>query len=284
MVSLLLLRRRVRSIRNLAKITRAMEMIATARMRRAQERMLAARPYAEKIKEMIGALASAIREPVHPLLERREVRRVGLVFISPDRGLCGGLHSNLNRFAASFLLQQEVPVSLVAVGKRGRDFMIRTGQDVRAEFTGLGYRPTLADTLPISRVVMEDFINGVYDKVYIIYARFVSPMVQRPSVMELLPVRPLEFERPPVEYIYEPGMREVLGALLPRYVEREIYYAVLESVASELAARMIAMRNATENANKLIEELTLLMNKVRQETITKEILDIIGGAAALGGR
>jgi len=284
MVSLLLLRRRIRSIRNLAKITRAMEMIATARMRRAQERMLAARPYAEKIKEMIGALASAIGEPAHPLLERREVRRVGLVFISPDRGLCGGLHSNLNRFAASFILRQEVPVSLVVVGKRGRDFMIRTGQDVRAEFTGLGYRPALADTLPISRVVMEDFTNGVYDKVYIIYARFISPMVQRPSVMELLPVRPPEPERPPAEYIYEPGIREVLDALLPRYVEREIYYAVLESVASELAARMIAMRNATENANKLIEELTLLMNKVRQETITKEILDIIGGAAALGGR
>jgi F-type H+-transporting ATPase subunit gamma len=279
-----LIRRRIKGIQSTSKITRAMEMIATSKMRKAQERGLAGRPYAEKIEQVMADLAALRREgeEMHPLLESRPVKKIGMLHITPDRGMCGGLNTNINRTAANFILEQEAPVSLVAVGRKGRDFMRRYGREIRAEFTNLGDRPGWLDTLPISRIIIDDYTSGEIDRVYIVYPQFVSTMVQKPVVHQILPVEPAEIPAAQnVDYIYEPGPAEVLGQLLPRFVEMQVYHAILESIASEQSARMVAMRNATESANELIEELTLMYNKARQETITKELLDITGGAAAL---
>jgi len=279
-----LIRRRIRGIQSTAKISRAMEMIATLKMRRAQERGVAGRPYSEKIHQVIADLAALPRgeAPLHPLLQRREVKKIAIVHITPDRGLCGGLNANLNRKAGSFILEQNLPVTLITVGRKGRDFMRRYGREIRAEFSGLGDRPSLLDTLPISRIIIDDYTAGVIDLVYLVYAQFVSTMVQKAFMQQILPVEPAEIPRAQnVDYIYEPGPGVVLGELLPRFVEMQVYHAILESIASEQSARMVAMRNATDNANELIEELTLMYNKARQESITKELLDITGGAAAL---
>ncbi|MBI2860968.1 MAG: ATP synthase F1 subunit gamma [Chloroflexi bacterium] len=285
MASIRTIRRRIRGIKNIVKITRAMEMVAASKMRRAQERSLAARPYAEKIEQVVADLAALPESGLHPLLQRRPVERMTVVYITPDRGLCGGLNANLNRRIASFLAEQagqKVPVSVISVGRKGRDFVARCGVNVCAFFTRIGDKPSLIDTLPISRMVIDEYENNVVDVVYLAYSQFVSTAVQRPVVRQLLPVQPARIPKAQnVDYIYEPDAFEVLGALLPRYVEREVYEAILESIASEQSARMVAMRNATENGNELIQELTMLYNKARQESITKELLDIVGGAAAL---
>ncbi len=284
MANIRLIRRRVRGIQSTAKITRAMEMIATSKMRRAQERGLAGRPYSEKIHQVLADLAALPQEgeAPHPLLQRRAVTKIAIVHITPDRGLCGGLNTNISRRTASFILEQSIPVTLITVGRKGRDFMRRYGRDIRAEFTGLGDRPSLLDTLPISRIIIDDYTSGIIDLVYLVYAQFVSTMVQRPIMQQILPVEPAAIPRAQnVDYIYEPGPAVVLGELLPRFVEMQVYHAILESIASEQSARMVAMRNATDNANELIEELTLMYNKARQESITKELLDITGGVAAL---
>jgi len=280
------IRRRIRSIQSTAKVTKAMELVAASKMRRTQERALAARPYDQKIRQVIADLVAA-HPPrdgaLHPLLAVRPVKRIGVIHITADRGLCGGLNSNMNRAVSEFILNQTVPVEIVAVGRKGRDFMFRCGQQLRAEFTGLGDRPGLMDVVPIARVVMEDYQEGRVDEVYLAYPHFISTLVQRPVIQRLLPVEPARFPpRQNVEYIFEPDPSYVLAALLPRFVEMEVYHAVLEEVASEQSARMVAMRNATDNANRLIDELTLLFNKARQETITKEILDLICAATAMG--
>jgi F-type H+-transporting ATPase subunit gamma len=279
-----LIRRRIRGIQNIAKITQAMEMIATSKMRRAQERGLAGRPYSEKIQQVIADLAALPQEgeALHPLLQRRPVAKIAVVHITPDRGLCGGLNASLNRKTGAFIVEQEVPSYLVVVGRKGLDFMRRYRRDIRAEFTNIGDRPSLLDTLPISRIIIDDYTNGAVDLVYLAYAQFVSTMVQRPVLKQILPVEPAVIPQAQnVDYIYEPGPAEVLGELLPRFVEMQVYHAILEAIASEQSARMVAMRNATDSAKDLIEELTLIYNKARQESITKELLDITGGAAAL---
>lgn len=285
MANIRTIRRRIRGVQNTTKITRAMEMIAASKMKRAQERGLAGRPYAEKISQVIAHLVAVPGEEdraLHPLLESRPVARIGIVHITPDRGLCGGLNANLNRWVAGFILERDLPTSVVGVGRKGLDFMRRYGRDIRAEFTGLGDKPSLLDTLPIARIVIDDYTNHLIDAVYLVYARFVNTMVQKPVLEQLLPVEPASIPRGQnVDYIYEPGPEGVLSTLLPRFVEMQIYHAILESIASEQSARMVAMRNATENAKELIDELTLLYNKARQEMITREILDIAGGAAAL---
>jgi len=284
MADIRLIRRRIRGIQSTAKITRAMEMIATSKMRRAQERGLAGRPYSEKIYQVIADLAAIPQEGrlAHPLLQRRPVTKIGVVHITPDRGLCGGLHANINRKTASFILEQTVPITLIIVGRKGIDFMRRHGRDIRAEFTRLGDQPSLLDTLPISRIIVDDYTNGVIDLVYLVYAQFISTMLQRPILQQILPVEPAAIPAAQnVDYIYEPSPDVVLGELLPRFVEMQVYHAILESIAGEQSARMVAMRNATDNANELIQDLTLMYNKARQEAITKELLDITGGAAAL---
>jgi len=278
------IRRRIRGVRNTAKITRAMEMVAASKMKRAQERGLAGRPYAEKIEQVIADLA-ALPQPdggAHPLLQVRPVNKIMVVHITPDRGLCGGLNANLNRLCGSFIIEQKVPVTLITVGRKGMDFMKRYGRDIRAYFTGLGDRPGFLDTLPISRIIIDDYSGGLVDEVYLLYARFFSTMVQKPFLQKLLPVTPAQIPGGQnVDYIYEPGASAVLDLLLPRFVEMEVYHAILEAIASEQSARMMAMRNATENALELIDSLTLQFNKARQDVITKELLDIVGGAAAL---
>ena len=284
MANIRLIRRRIRGVQGIVKITRAMEMIATSKMRRAQQRGLAGRPYSEKISQVLADLAALPQagDSLHPLLQRRPVTKLAIVHITPDRGLCGGLNTNINRKTASFILEQSVPVTLIVVGRKGLDFMRRYGRDIRAEFTRLGDQPSLLDTLPISRIIIDDYTNGLIDLVYLAYAQFVSTMVQRPILQQILPIEPAAIPRAQnVDYIYEPSPDLVLSGLLPRFVEMQVYHAILESIASEQSARMVAMRNATDNANELIGELTLTYNKARQESITKELLDITGGAEAL---
>lgn len=279
------IKRRIRGAQSVAKITRAMEMIATSKMRRAQERGLAGRPYAEKIQQVIADLAVTLSQTgavTHPLLQRRPVNKMAIVLITPDRGLCGGLIGNINRATNAFINQKNLPVSLICIGRKGLDFMRRYGRDIRAEFTWLGDRPSFMDTLPISRIIIDDYTNGVIDAVYIAYSQFVTILAQKPAVAELLPIEP---SAPTgglkTDFLYEPDARSVLTGLLPRFVEIEIYHAILEAIASEQSARMVAMRNATENAGELIDDLTLAYNKARQESITKELLDITGGVEAL---
>jgi F-type H+-transporting ATPase subunit gamma len=284
MANLRQIRRRIRSVQNTAKITKAMQMIAASKMRRAQQLTLAGRPYAEKLMEVLSDLAAQPVEmdEIHPLLKRREVNRVEIIHITPDRGLCGGLPSNVNKVAGKFILDQKDQVTAVAVGSKGRDFLVRSGLDLRAVFTDLGDRPSLVDVLPVARLVMDDYINGEVDQVMITYTEFVNTVFQRPIIQQLLPLEAARFEAgQAVGYVYEPHGVEVLSSLLPRFVEMEIYHSVLESIASEQSARMVAMRNATESANDMIDALTLTMNKVRQEAITRDLLDIVGGVAAL---
>ena len=284
MISTRILRRRIHTVENTAKICKAMEMIATAKMKRAQDQAKAGRPYAEKINEVIADLAiyPQVGEEVHPLLQMRGVEKIAIVHFTADRGLCGGLNANLNRVIGTFISEQIVPVTLITVGRKGRTFMLRAGQTIRAEFTGINDRPSLQDTLPISRVVIDDYSSGEVDLVYLTYPRFVSTMVQRPTMEVLLPVDPGELPLSQRgEYIYEPEPSIVLNELLPRFVEMQVYHAVLELIASEQSARMVAMRSASDNAKEVIEDLTLTLNKARQETITNEICDISGGAEAL---
>jgi F-type H+-transporting ATPase subunit gamma len=277
-------KRRIKGVQNISKITRAMEMIAASKMRKAQERGLQGRPYAEKIEQVIADLAALpeTREQ-HPLLHQRPVKNIGIVHITPDRGLCGGLNANLNRGLASFVLnQKDAAVQVVTLGRKGREFASRHGINMSAEFDGLGDSPGFLDTLPISNLIINGYTTGKIDKVYISYARFITTMSQTPEMKQLLPVRPAQIPGGQnVDYIYEPDAQAVLGGLLPRFVEMEIYHAILESIASEQSARMVAMRSATDSANDLIAELTLLYNKARQESITRELLDITGGVVAL---
>ncbi|MDO8615125.1 MAG: ATP synthase F1 subunit gamma [Dehalococcoidia bacterium] len=283
------IRRRIRSIQSTAKITRAMELVAASKMRRAQLNALAGRPYAEKMRWVLADLAETLPliepEALHPLLQRREVKAMEIILVTPDRGLAGGLPSSMNRRAAQFILERGVPVRVVAAGRKGRDFMRRTGQQVVAEFIAIGDNPGYEEIRPIAQVVMQDFTAGLADEVYLIYAEYVNTVTQRPQVFKLLPVEPpAEAETARVDYIYEPGREAVLAELLPRYVERQLYGAILEAIASEQSARMVAMRNATDNANELMRDLTLVYNKARQEAITSELLDITGGVEALKGK
>ena len=284
MASTQVLRRRIRSVQGTAKICKAMEMIATAKMRRTQEQAVDGRPYAGEIGKVVADLAveAQSKKRIHPLLQKREVERIAIIYMTTDRGLCGGLNANMNRFVASFILEQDVPISLVTIGRKGRAFARRTQRDVRAEFTGISDRPTLGETLPISRVVIDDYSNGEVDLVYLAYPSFVTTMVQRPAMEVLLPIEPaIPAQGQIAEYIYEPDPGAVLSQLLPRYIEMKVYHAILELIASEQSARMVAMRNASDNAEELIEDLTLELNKARQEMITKEIGEISGGAEAL---
>ena len=281
------IRRRIRSVDNTGKVTNAMSLIAASKMRRAQNSVVQGRPYAEKIYDIIAHLAAQPQEDgaaLHPLLEVRPVRRIGLLAITPDRGLAGGMHSSINRRVAQFILSRPEPTRSIAIGRKGRDFMARYGQDLLAVFADLGDRPTVADTTPISRMLIDNFVSGEMDEVYLVYTRFISTMSQEPVVEKLLPVTPSALSGSDSSgYIYEPDSLTVLGSLLPQFVDMEVYHALLESIASEQSARMVAMRNATDNAKSLSGDLTLVMNKLRQDSITNELLDLIGGQIAQEG-
>jgi F-type H+-transporting ATPase subunit gamma len=289
MASLRDIRRRIRSVRNTAQITKAMELVAASRMRRAQARVVASRPYSGAMNIMIAQLgaARAEGEPLHPLLQRRPIRNLGLVMLTTDRGLCGPLNTNVIRRGTEFLLSHEEPAEVVTVGRKGQDFLIRRGRQLRATFTQLGDRPDYMTIVPIARVIIEDYTRGAIDAAYVVYPRFVSTLTQRPQLDQILPITPptLEGERQrSVDYIYEPDPGSILAELLPRYVEVQLYQAILETIASEQSARMIAMRAANDNAKDLILSLTLSYNKARQAAITREVTEIASAAEALAQR
>jgi F-type H+-transporting ATPase subunit gamma len=282
------IKRRIRSVKNISQITRAMEMVSASKMRRAQQRVVASRPYAERLRAVIGDLASlqADREvqAQFPLLAGREIKNAEVIIMTPDRGLTGPLNSNLIRRASRYILNEAgVPVRVVAAGKKGRDFMIRNRQDVVAEFTGLGDNVTLDDLRPIAQVALDDFLSGRADAVFVVFARFVNTLSQVPEVRQILPIVAPEGGGTYTDYIFEPSAEAVLEELLPRFVEIQLYQAMLESIASEHSARMVAMRNASQNASDLASDLTLSLNKARQAQITREVAEIAAGAEALGG-
>lgn len=281
------IRRRIRSVKNMTQITRAMEMVSASKMRRAQRNVLATRPYADRLYDVMGELTSrAVGSRSGTLLEvRPNVRSVGLIVVTPDKGLTGAMITNVLRRASRFILDERArghQIETLAVGKKGRDFLVRTGQSLVAEVTKLGDYPRLIDTLGIATSVISGFREGRYDEVHVIYSEFVNTLVQRPALRRLLPVEPPnEPAERQVDYTYEPSQEEVLRDLLPRFVEVQLYQAILESIASEHSARMVAMRNATDNAKDLTRDLTLTYNKTRQANITKEVSEIASGAAAL---
>jgi F-type H+-transporting ATPase subunit gamma len=284
------IRRRIRSVRNVAQITRAVQMVASSKMRRAQERVLASRPYSAELIKLLSRLASqAEGQEDLPLLVSRQVRRAGIVVVTPDKGLAGALSSNVNRRAAQLALElrrehgDNLPISFIAVGRKGRDFLVRTQQRLVAEFTGLGDQPTPANVRAIARAVTDAYLAEEMDLVFLVYPRFVSTVVQTPTVIQLLPVRPPEGgeeEGPPPQYIFEPDATTIFAELLPRYVETLIFQPILETVASFYSAQMVAMKNATDNATELLDDLTLTYNKARQAAITTQILEVVAGAGA----
>jgi F-type H+-transporting ATPase subunit gamma len=291
------IKRRIRSVKNIAQVTRAMQMVAASKMRRAQEQVLATRPYSAKAWEMLTHLAAqrGHRQEMHPLLTQRDpIQSTGIVLITSDKGLCGAYNGNVIRAALRFMQDLNHPARLITVGRRGRDFMIRHGGDVIAEFSDLPPRPSLLDITPIAHTAIDDFLKGEFDEIYLAYTDFINTLTQQPTIRRLLPITPGQVESSVMreymsdaplhstgEYIYEPAPHVILDTVLPRFTELQIYQAVLESLASEHSARMVAMRNATENANELIGDLTLSYYRARQEAITKEMLDIAGGAEAL---
>jgi F-type H+-transporting ATPase subunit gamma len=291
------IRRRIRSVTNIGQITRALEAVSASRVRRAQAQVLATRPYAEKSWQVLTHLASQTSHEVrtHPLLTvRPEVNTVGVLLLTSDRGLCGAFNLNMVRTTMDFIESRGKPAKLITVGRKGRDLMWRAGYTIVAEFTRLPAAPTALDCSPITRTAMDDFMGGAVDEVYLAYTDFINTLNQRPVVKRLLPIRPGEVGTQAMgeyvedvqvdklaEYLYEPSPQLILDSVLPRFTELQVYQAILESLASEHSARMMAMRNATENAEVLVDDLTLSYNKARQQAITSEILDIAGGAEAL---
>jgi F-type H+-transporting ATPase subunit gamma len=279
------IRRRIGSAKNIKQITRAMQFVAASKLRRAQESTLAARPYREKLDEVIADLSAVLGGEDHPLFAGRELdadhRRL-IILMTSDRGLAGALNTNTVRFVAREITEHQGDLKVVTVGRKGRDAMRRARVPIAAFFEGMGERPTFGDVLPIARLITDDFIAGEYDRVDIVYSRFVSTLVQRPVMEQLLPIEPTDDTEgiPGHQFLFEPNPTAFLQALLPRYVATRLYASVLETAASFFSSQMVAMKNATENADELIEDLTLSYNKVRQANITREMVEIASGAQA----
>ena len=277
------LRRRLRSIRNIRQVTQAMQTVAASRMRRAQTAVTASRPYEESLRTVLNDLGPYADPEFEPLLARRPVKRVLVVLVTSDRGLVGAMNTNLLRATLRFV-QTKPAVSWLGVGRKGIAAIRRIQAESVAEFSNLGDRPSSTDTSVISRVLRDEFTAGNVDEVHLAFTRFVNTLRQVPTIRRILPLVPEEEdldELPPLQYIFEPDPRTVLNAILPRLIDVTVYQAVLESIASEQSARMVAMRNATDNAGELIDELQLASNKARQSKITKEMLEIASGAEAL---
>jgi F-type H+-transporting ATPase subunit gamma len=292
MATLREVRRRIASVRNIAQITRAMQMVAASRMKRAQEAILAARPYSDELRAALARVVAAVDTEVDPLLARRPVRKIGLVMITTDRGLVGSLNANAVRAVLRHITDEadrdgeRAEITAVTVGRKGRDALRRAGIPISAHFAQLGDRPNFADVTPIARVVTDDFLAGTYDRIEIAYSTFINTLSQRPMIRTVLPVEEPEMgeqeSRANDEYLFEPSPEAVISRLLPHFVAVDIYRAVLENRASEQSAQMVAMRSATDNANELIGDLTLVYNKTRQANITREMTEIASGAEALG--
>ena len=280
------IRVKIKSVQNTQKITRAMEMVAASKMRKAQLRMQSSRPYAEKMRNVISHLSQAHPEYKHPYLDDREVRRVGYIVISSDRGLCGGLNNNL--FKKTVMAMKEwrgrnVDIDLCTIGGKAGSFFSRLGGNVLAQTSHLGDAPKLTDLIGVVKVMLDAFADGTIDRLYVVNNVFVNTMTQQSEVQQLVPVEPADDEtlKHHWDYMYEPEAREVLDALLMRYVESQVYQGVVENLACEQAARMVAMKSASDNAGELIDQLQLIYNKARQAAITQEISEIVGGAAAV---
>ncbi len=276
------IRRRIGAVKNIKQITRAMQFVAASKLRRAQDATLAARPYAEKLDEVLADLAAVLGDEHHPLLARPAGGTRLLVVITTDRGLAGPLNTNTIRFALNEAAEFEGRLAVVTVGRKGRDAIRRSGIPIAAHFNGFGDKPSFADVTPLSRLVSDDFLSGTYGQIDLVYPRFVSTLVQRPTAEPLLPIRPgPDAPRVPGnQFIFEPNPATVLRQLLPRYVATRVYQAILETTASEMSSKMVAMKSATENAEELIDDLTLSYNKVRQANITREMIEIASGARA----
>jgi F-type H+-transporting ATPase subunit gamma len=284
MPSLKALRKRISTVRSTQQITKAMKMVAAARLRRAQEAAERARPYAAKLTELFAAVAAGVEPGAHPLLARRDERRVDLLVLTSDRGLCGGYNTNLLRHAEAFLREHSgLAVSVASVGRKGSEHFRRRGTTVVSTRVGILSSPAPALAAEIAAEVTRRFVAEESDAVYLVYSRFRSAISQVPSVVPLLPVASPSEDAPAVDYIFEPERPALLGRLLPRYVEALIGQALLEAAASEHGARMTAMENATNNATDMIERLTLSMNRARQAAITTELMEIVSGAEALKG-
>ena len=284
------IRTRLRTVRNIEKITRAMKLVAAARLKRAQDRVSAARPYAERMEQMMRRLSDAGAQVSHPLLEVREEKNIAVLVITSDRGMCGSYNTNLLRLATQFLRPRDPEnVKLLLLGRKGQQFFRRTRYPiVDAQPLGSGATLAFSDVQPVVRTLRTMFESGEVDAVYVIYQRFRSAMTQIPTVLSLLPLKPPDAdETAPAEtsaggeMIFEPEPENLLGRLLPRYVDTQVFRAVAESIASEHGARMTSMSAATENAGQMIDSLTLTLNRARQAAITKEIAEIVGGAEAL---
>ncbi len=281
------IRNKIGSVKNTQKITSAMQMVAASKMRRAQESMAASRPYAVTMRKVIGHIALGSLEYKHPYLEEREVKRVGYIIISTDRGLCGGLNVNLFKAALGSMKQwkeQGVEASLALIGSKACGFFARYGGKVLAQASGFGDNPTVNDLIGSVRVMLQAYDNGEIDRLYLVNNKFVNTMVQQPTVDQLLPLPKSEdakMAKRHWDYLYEPDPKYLMDQLLSRYIESQVYQGVVENLASEQAARMVAMKAATDNADNLITDLQLVYNKARQASITQELTEIVSGAAAV---
>jgi len=281
------IRTKIKSVENTRKITKAMEMVAASKMRKAQERMRASRPYAEKIRNIAAHLSFANPEYKHPyLIKRDSVRNVGLIVVSSDKGLCGGLNTNMLRLSVNQMKNWESEgksISVSAIGNKGFSFMNRVGANVRSHITGLGDVPHLENLIGTIKVMLDAYEAGEIDQLSISYTKFINTMKQEPVIEQLLPLRGEQLGSPKGhwDYIYEPEAKPVVDELMTRYIESLVYNAVAENMASEQSSRMVAMKSASDNAKNVIGELKLVYNKARQAAITKEISEIVGGAAAV---
>ena len=282
------IRNKIKSVESTRKITKAMEMVAASKMRKAQDRMRAARPYGEKIRRVAGNLSHALTDYSHPFLEHRdEVKGVGLIAVTSDKGLCGGLNTNVLRLALSKMKEWDAEgksLRVTAIGNKGFGFMMRAGANIVSHLTGLGDTPHMEKLIGPTKVLLDAYINGEIDVVYIAYTRFINTMKQEPVIEQLLPLTGDmvgSTTRNRWDYIYEPDTKSVIDQLLIRYVEALLYQSVAENMASEQSARMVAMKSASDNAKNVIGELKLMYNKARQAAITKELSEIVGGAAAV---
>ena len=281
------IRTKIKSVENTRKITKAMEMVAASKMRKAQDRMRASRPYADKIRNVAAHLSFAQSEYRHPFLIKRDVvKNVGLIVVSSDKGLCGGLNTNVLRLSLNQMKAWEAEgkgVNVSAIGNKGYGFMNRIGAQVKSHITGLGDTPHLEKLIGTIKVMLDAYIAGEIDQLYICYTKFINTMKQEPTMQQLLPLTGEQLGSPNGhwDYIYEPEAKPVVDELMVRYIESLIYNAVAENMASEQSARMVAMKSASDNAKSVIGELKLVYNKARQAAITKEISEIVGGAAAV---
>jgi len=280
------IRKKISSIKNTQKITSAMEMVAASKMRKAQDRMQLGKPYSQRIRAVVGHIANSTPEYKHQYFETREVKRVGYIVVSTDRGLCGGL--NINAFKRTVLsmkewAEQKVGIDICVIGAKAAAFFQNYGGNVVASQRGIGDEPEVSDVIGAVKVMLDKFESGEIDKLMIVYNNFVNTMTQQPTVLQLLPLLPSDDAdlQHHWDYLYEPDAKELLDGLLLRYIESQVYQAVVENAACEQAARMIAMKNATDNAGDLIDEMQLVYNKARQASITQELSEIVGGAAAV---